>query len=68
MTDTWTMLELHQALREVESDLRRAGNSDNTVHTYVDRADRFSATYAVSTDPTSDAAGEPRCNSRLGAA
>jgi hypothetical protein len=41
MTDTWTMLELQQALREFESDLRRAGKSDSTVHTYVDRADRF---------------------------
>lgn len=41
MTDSWTMLELRQALREFESDLRRAGKSDNTVHTYVDRADRF---------------------------
>lgn len=41
MTDTWTMLELRQALRDFESELRRAGKSDNTVHTYVDRAERF---------------------------
>lgn len=41
MTDTWTMPELMTALREFESDLRRAGKSENTVHTYVDRAERF---------------------------
>lgn len=41
MKDTWTMPELMNALREFESDLRRAGKSDNTVHTYVDRAQRF---------------------------
>lgn len=41
MTDNWTMLDLQQALREFESELRRAGKSENTVRTYVDRADRF---------------------------
>lgn len=41
MTDNWTMPELVNALREFESDLRRAGKSENTVHTYVDRAERF---------------------------
>jgi hypothetical protein len=41
MTDTWTMPELITGLREFESDLRRAGKSDNTVHTYVDRTERF---------------------------
>lgn len=41
MTDNWTMLELRRALLEFETDLRRAGKRDSTVHTYVDRADRF---------------------------
>lgn len=41
MTDSWTMPELIAALREFESDLRCAGKSENTVHTYVDRAERF---------------------------
>jgi hypothetical protein len=41
MTDSWTMRELRQALGDFEDDLRAAGLSENTVTTYVDRADRF---------------------------
>lgn len=41
VTDTWTMNDLRRALSDFESELRRAGKSDNTVHTYVDRAERF---------------------------
>ena len=41
MTDSWTMRELRQVLGDFEDDLRAAGLSENTVTTYVDRADRF---------------------------
>ena len=41
MTNTWTMPELRDALAEFERDLRRAGLSENTVNTYVDRSERF---------------------------
>lgn len=41
MDTTWTMPELRRALVDFESDLRAAGLSDNTVTTYIDRAERF---------------------------
>jgi hypothetical protein len=41
MDTTWTMPELRHALVDFESDLRAAGLSDNTVTTYIDRAERF---------------------------
>lgn len=41
MTNTWTMPQLREALADFERDLRRAGLSDNTVNTYVDRSERF---------------------------
>lgn len=41
MTNTWTMPELMDALAAFERDLREAGLSENTVHTYVDRSERF---------------------------
>lgn len=41
MTDTWTMQQLRDELTNFERDLRRADLSENTIHTYVDRAERF---------------------------
>jgi hypothetical protein len=38
---TWTIAELKASLDEFERDLRRAGLSENTVHTYVDRSERL---------------------------
>ena len=35
------MAKLREALAEFERDLRSAGLSENTVHTYVDRSERF---------------------------
>lgn len=37
----WTKPELREALLKFERDLRRAGLSENTVTTYVDRSERF---------------------------
>jgi hypothetical protein len=41
MDGNWTMSELKASLEEFERELRGAGLSENTVHTYVDRAERF---------------------------
>ncbi|GAA1451736.1 hypothetical protein GCM10009641_86630 [Mycobacterium cookii] len=41
MTDSWTMHDLRDALDKFERELRTAGLTDNTVTTYIDRADRF---------------------------
>ena len=41
MKDTWTIGESRAELERFEAELRDAGMSRNTVHTYVDRADRF---------------------------
>ena len=41
MDRIWTTTELRTSLGEFERDLREAGLSKNTVHTYIDRAERF---------------------------
>lgn len=41
MPETWTYEELRSELDEFERDLRRAGLRDSSVHTYVDRTERF---------------------------
>jgi len=41
MNDAWTIGELREALADFEKDLRCAGLSSSTVHTYVDRSARF---------------------------
>lgn len=37
----WTLDELRDELARFEQDLRAAGLKENSVHTYVDRTDRF---------------------------
>jgi hypothetical protein len=41
MENTWTMSELRRCLAEFKRDLQSAGLAANTVHTYVDRSERF---------------------------
>ena len=41
MKTSWTLAELRSSLDAFERDLRGAGLSENTVHTYVDRSERF---------------------------
>jgi hypothetical protein len=38
---TWTIEELHDELARFEAELVAAGLSPGTVHTYVDRSERF---------------------------
>jgi len=40
-TTTWSVADLQEELRRFEAEARRAGLAENSVHTYVDRADRF---------------------------
>lgn len=37
----WTIEGLRKELQRFEQDLRANGYADNSVHTYVDRSDRF---------------------------
>ena len=41
MKDAWPIQELRAELERFEAELRETGMARNTVHTYVDRADRF---------------------------
>jgi hypothetical protein len=41
MSKTWTTTELLQEIGQFESELRAAGKKEQTIHTYVDRAERF---------------------------
>ena len=42
MTDAkWTVSELRAELARFEAEARRAGLAENSIHTYVDRAERF---------------------------
>jgi hypothetical protein len=38
---SWTLAELYAELARYEAEARRAGLAENSVHTYVDRAERF---------------------------
>jgi hypothetical protein len=40
-TSSWTHAELRAQLAQFERDLRAAGLTESTVHTYVDRSERF---------------------------
>lgn len=37
----WTVAEMQEALLRLEAEARRAGFTDNSVHTYVDHSARF---------------------------
>ena len=50
MKDTWTMSERRASLAAFERDLRGAGLSENTVHTYADRSERFRGNGSASAD------------------
>ena len=39
--DSWTVAELQEELKEFEQELCKARLRDNSIKTYVDRADRF---------------------------
>ena len=41
MKDAWTIAELRSELLRFEAELRAAGKAARTIHTYVDRAERF---------------------------
>jgi hypothetical protein len=38
---SWTACELREALQRYEQELRAAGKKERTVHTYIDRPERF---------------------------
>lgn len=41
MAKSWTANELMKEIGRFEAELRAAGKKDQTIHTYIDRAQRF---------------------------
>lgn len=41
MKEVWSLEDLRAELRRFEAELRAAGLRDSSVHTYVDRTERF---------------------------
>jgi len=52
MSKTWTTTELAHEIERFEGELRAAGKTEQTIRTYIDRAERFVRWLDGGYDPT----------------